>query len=104
MRISGFSFARNAVVLDYPLEEALRSILPVVDELVVAVAPGDPADDTRGLVESLDDPRIVIVDAEWDDSRRERIYADLTNVALERCTGDWCGIVPPRSTREPHTP
>ncbi|MEQ9400389.1 MAG: hypothetical protein RJQ04_14600 [Longimicrobiales bacterium] len=93
MRISGFSFARNAVVLDYPLEEALRSILPVVDELVVAVAPGDPADDTRGLVESLDDPRIVIVDAEWDDSRRERIYADLTNVALERCTGDWCFYV-----------
>lgn len=31
MRISGFSFARNATVLDDPLEEALRSILPVVD-------------------------------------------------------------------------
>ncbi len=90
MRISGFLFARNAVKLDYPLAEALRSILPVVDELVVAVAPGDPDDDTRGLVESLDDPRIVIVDAVWDDSRREQIYADLTNVALERCTGDWC--------------
>lgn len=90
MRISGFSFARNAVKLDYPLEEALRSILPVVDELVVAVAPGDPDDDTRGLVESLDDPRVVIVDAAWDDARRERVYADLTNVALARCTGDWC--------------
>lgn len=90
MRISGFSFARNAVKLDYPLEEALRSILPVVDELVVAVAPGDADDDTRGLVESLDDPRVVIVDAEWDDGRRQNVYADLTNVALARCTGDWC--------------
>lgn len=90
MRISGFSFARNAVKLDYPLSEALRSVLPVVDELIVAVAPGDPDDDTRGLVESLEDPRIRIVDAPWDDHRREAIYADLTNVALDQCSGDWC--------------
>jgi glycosyltransferase involved in cell wall biosynthesis len=90
VRISGFSFARNAVKLDYPLSEALRSVLPIVDELVVAVAPGDPDDDTRGLVESLDDPRIRVVDAAWDEKRGEGIYADLTNVALERCSGDWC--------------
>lgn len=90
MRISGFSFARNAVKLDYPLREALLSILPAVDELVVAVAPGDPDDDTRGLVESIDDPRVKIVDAVWDDARRQEIYADLTNVALDACTGDWC--------------
>ncbi|HSG08980.1 MAG TPA: hypothetical protein VLA36_11530 [Longimicrobiales bacterium] len=90
MRISGFSFARNAVKYDYPLREALLSILPVVDELVVAVAPGDPDDDTRGVVESLDDPRVRIVEAVWDDSRRQEIYADLTNVALRECTGDWC--------------
>lgn len=90
MRISGFSFARNAVKYDYPLREALLSILPVVDELVVAVASGDPDDDTRGLVESLGDPRIRIVDAPWDAARRQETYADLTNVALEQCTGDWC--------------
>lgn len=90
MRISGFTFARNAVKYDYPLREALLSILPVVDELVVAVAPGDPDDDTRGLVESLDDPRVRIVDGVWDDARRQEIYADLTNVALDECTGDWC--------------
>jgi glycosyltransferase involved in cell wall biosynthesis len=90
MRISGFSFARNAVKLDYPLREALRSALPVVDELIVAIAPGDADDDTRGLVESLDDPRIRIIDASWDDDRKEAIYADLTNVALDQCSGDWC--------------
>ncbi|HET9948776.1 MAG TPA: hypothetical protein VFQ22_07630 [Longimicrobiales bacterium] len=90
MRISGFSFARNAVLLGYPLREALASILPVVDELVVAVAPGDPRDDTRGLVESLGDPRVRILDARWDESRRHLAYSDLTNVALSACTGDWC--------------
>jgi hypothetical protein len=90
VRISGFSFARNAVVLDYPLREALLSVLPVVEELVVAIAPGDPADDTRGLVESIGDPRIRIIDAAWDEARLHLAYSDLTNVALDACHGDWC--------------
>lgn len=92
VRISGFSFVRNAVSLDYPLEESLRSILPVVDELVVAVAraPGERDDGTRAVVEGLDDARVRIVDAVWDEARRQEVYADLTNAALERCTGDWC--------------
>ena len=90
MRISGFSFARNAVKLGYPLREALLSILPVVDELVVAVAPGDADDDTAGLVASIGDARVRIVEGVWDERRRQRAYADLTNLALERCTGDWC--------------
>jgi glycosyltransferase involved in cell wall biosynthesis len=33
---------------------------------------------------------VRIVDAVWDDARRQEIYADLTNVALDACTGDWC--------------
>ncbi|MDH3227273.1 MAG: hypothetical protein OEM67_09335 [Thermoleophilia bacterium] len=78
------------MALDYPLREALLSILPVVDELIVAVAPGDRGDDTRGLVESLDDPRVRIVDAVWDEDRRYLAYADMTNAALAACTGDWC--------------
>jgi hypothetical protein len=80
VRISGFSFARNAVALDYPL----------VDEMVVAVAPGDPGDDTRGLVESIGDARVRIVDAVWDESRGHLAYSDLTNAALDACSGDWC--------------
>jgi hypothetical protein len=61
-----------------------------VDELVVAVAPGDPGDDTRALVESLGDPRVRIVDAAWDESRRHLAYSDMTNAALDACMGDWC--------------
>lgn len=56
----------------------------------MAVAPGDPGDDTRGLVEALDDPRVRIVDAVWDEGRRHLAYADMTNAALAACTGDWC--------------
>jgi len=36
MTISGFSFVRNAISLDYPIAEAIRSVLPLVDEFVVA--------------------------------------------------------------------
>jgi hypothetical protein len=90
VRISGFSFARNAVRLDYPLREALLSALPLVDELVVVVAPGEPDDDTRGLVESLGDARLRIVDGVWDESRQHLAYSDLTNLALTACGGDWC--------------
>lgn len=90
MRISGFSFARNAVALDYPVSEALRSVLPVVDELVVVVSPGEQDDGTRDLIESIDDDRLRLIEAAWPENRRQRAYADLTNLALDACTGDWC--------------
>jgi hypothetical protein len=90
VRISGFSFARNAVKLDYPLREALLSALPLVDEMVVVVAAGDPDDDTRGLVESIGDGRLRVVDATWDEGRGHLAYSDLTNAALNACIGDWC--------------
>ncbi|NIM50562.1 MAG: hypothetical protein GTO22_15145, partial [Gemmatimonadales bacterium] len=51
MRISGFSFARNAVKFYYPIREAILSILPIVDEFVLALAEGDPDDTTRERVE-----------------------------------------------------
>lgn len=93
MRISGFSFVRNAVALGYPVREALASILPMVDELVVVVAQAEEDDGTRELVASLDDARLRIVDAPWDPDRRQLVYADLTNRAMDECTGDWCMYV-----------
>jgi len=93
MRISGFSFARNAVKLYYPIKEAILSILPIVDEFVLALAEGDPDDSTRELVESIGDPRVRIVEAIWDEESGARAYSQLTNVALDQCGGDWCFYV-----------
>jgi len=56
----------------------------------VAVAQGDADDGTRDVVASLDDPRVRIVDAVWDEHRRHLAYADMTNAALDACSGDWC--------------
>ena len=87
--VSGVSIVRNATILDYPVEVALRSILPLVDELHVNVGVGD--DDTIDRVRSLSDPRMQIHVTDWGDSsgRRLRDLADETNRVLERCKHDW---------------
>lgn len=93
MQISGFSFARNAVKLYYPIREAILSILPIVDEFVLALAQGDADDATRQVVEGIGDPRIRIVEAEWDERAGALAYSQMTNAALARCRGDWCFYV-----------
>lgn len=82
-KVCGFSFVRNAVQYDYPVIEAIHSILPVCDEFIVAV--GNSADGTRKLIESINDPKIRIIDTVWDDNLREggRVLAVETNKAFD---------------------
>ncbi len=92
MKISGFSFARNADTLYYPLVESIRSILPICDEFVIAVGKGSAGDRTRELICSIGDPRIRILDTVWDEVVRpgRHVFAEQTNLALSNCIGDWC--------------
>ncbi|MEE4311252.1 MAG: hypothetical protein V2J62_05230 [candidate division KSB1 bacterium] len=91
MKISGFSFVRNGVKLYYPVIESIQSILPIVDEFVITVGRGDPDDSTRGRIERLDDPKIRIIDTEWEEKyfKKGVINAMQTNIAKEACSGDW---------------
>lgn len=91
MRISGFSFVRDGLSLDYPVVESIRSILPLCDEFVVAVGKGSPEDRTRDAIAGIGDPKIRILDTEWDEGhfRRGAINAIQTDLAREACTGDW---------------
>ena len=52
MKITGFSFIKDALVYDYPVVEAIRSILPICDEVVVAV--GKSNDKTYDLISGID--------------------------------------------------
>jgi hypothetical protein len=92
MKISGFSFARNADKLGYPVEESVRSVLPVCDEFVIAVGAGDSGDRTRDIVAAIGSPKIRIIDTVWADrdTLKGAIYSQQTNIALAQCTGDWC--------------
>ncbi|MEY4867044.1 MAG: hypothetical protein RLY64_1298 [Bacteroidota bacterium] len=87
MKVSGFTFIRNAEKYDYPIVEAISSILPLCDEVVVAV--GNSEDSTRALVEALG-PKIRIVDTVWDDEMREggRVLALETDKALAAVSPD----------------
>ena len=89
MKVSGFTFIRNGIKLDYPFLESIRSVLPMCDEMIVAV--GDCDDGTRESITNLNDPKIRIIDTVWDESMREggRILAEQTNIALDHITGDW---------------
>ncbi len=90
MKISGFSFARNAQKLYYPVVESIQSILPICDEFVIAVGRGDEDDQTRELITSINDPRIKIIDTDWDGNQGSHVFAQQTDIALQQCSGDWC--------------
>ena len=89
MKVSGFTFCRNAVKYDYPVVESITSALPLCDEFVVNVGRCD--DGTLELIQSIHDPRIKIVESVWDESLRKDglIYSHQTNIALSHCKGDW---------------
>lgn len=91
MRISGFTFVRNAVQYDYPVVEAINSILPLCDEFVVAV--GNSSDSTRELIQSIQSSKIKIIDTIWDDDLREggQTFAIETNKAFQAISpeSDW---------------
>ena len=93
MKISGFTFCRNVVKFDYPVVEAITSILPVVDEFVVNV--GKSEDETLDVIQSINDRRIKIVESVWDESIRKggRILGIQQDMALSHCTGDWAFLV-----------
>ncbi len=92
MKVTGFSFIKNAVTFQYPIVEAIRSILPICDEVVVAV--GDCSDGTRELVSSIDPQKIRIIDTVWDSRLHEggRVLAAETDKALAAVSSDsdWC--------------
>ncbi len=89
MKVSAFSFCRNAVLYEYPFVESIRSILPIVDEFIINVGRCD--DGTLELIRSIRDPKIRIIESVWDETLRKDglIYSQQTNLALAQCTGDW---------------
>ncbi len=87
MRVTGFSLVANAVRLDFPIREALRSILPLCDEVVVNVGPSD--DGTRDLIAAMHEPGIRIIQGAWERGQGGAVLAVETQRALEAVTGDW---------------
>jgi len=81
---------RNALSLDYPVVESIRSILPICDEFVIAVGDGD--DGTLEAIRAIGDPKLRVLETRWDpaDFVHGRVNAVQTDIALDACAGDWC--------------
>lgn len=91
MKISGFTMGKNALKLYYPMRQSIESILPLVDEFVVALGDSDEDDFTREEVEAIGSDKIRIVDTVWDIEKYPRgmEHAHQTDLAKNLCTGDW---------------
>lgn len=87
MLLSGFTLVRDAVRLDFPILEAIRSILPLCEEVIVNVGRSD--DGTLDLVRSLDDPRVRILETEWDLDRGPALLREETARAMGACRHPW---------------
>jgi len=88
MKVSGFSFIRNAIKNDYPILEAIQSILPLCDDFYITVGKSD--DETLKCIQNLKNPKIHIQETIWDDSLREngQVFAQETNKALDMIPDD----------------
>ncbi len=95
MKVSGFSFIKNAVLFDYPIVEAIKSILPICDEFVIAV--GDSDDGTLDLIRSIDSDKIRIIETVWSKPGQggEHALAAETNKAFAAVSedSDWAFYV-----------
>ncbi len=93
MKVSGFTFLRNGQKLGYPFVASIRSLLPIVDEFVVALGPCD--DDTEKMLREIGDPKIRILPTQWNEriqpdySLKGFVYGQQKSIALFNCTGDW---------------
>lgn len=91
MKVSGFTFIRNAIKYDFPVVEAIRSILPICNDVHVAVGQSD--DDTMALIQSID-PKVNAIETIWDESLRKggKVLAVETDKAKSMIPDDtdWC--------------
>jgi len=88
MKVAGFTFIRNAVKNDYPIVEAITSVLPLCDEFVVAL--GDSDDETENLIAGINSPKVRVVHTVWDNSLRQggEIFAKQTDIAYQAISPD----------------
>jgi glycosyltransferase involved in cell wall biosynthesis len=89
MKVSGFTFLRNAQINGYPFLESIKSILPIVDEFICVI--GESTDQTKQMVESIQDPKIRVIDSVWNEKMCERgfVYGQQKMISQFNCTGDW---------------
>jgi len=88
MKITGVLIIRHAVKNDYPVVEAIQSILPIVDEMIISIDKGE--DTTESLIKTIASDKLRIVYSEWDMNLRKggKVYAVETDKAIAHVSAD----------------
>jgi hypothetical protein len=91
MKISGFTFTKNATRLYYPVKASIECLLPLVDEFIVVIGDCDSDDETEQEIKKIQSDKIKIIHTVWDLKKypNGQEYAHQTDIAKETCTGDW---------------
>ena len=89
MTVSGFTFLKNGHMLGYPFIQSIQSILPIVDEYIVALGPCD--DDTEKMLLAMNEPKLKIIRTQWNNKMKHSgyVYGQQKMIAQFNCTGDW---------------
>jgi hypothetical protein len=86
--VCGFSFGRNLSKLNYPVEAAVNSVLPLCDHFIFAV--GRSEDDTRQRVAGIS-PKIQIIDTIWPEVQTDgEVLAIEANKAMAAAQATGC--------------
>ena len=93
MKVSGFTFIRNAQMLGYPFVQSIKSVLPIVDEFIISLGPCE--DETEKMIRDIGSAKIKIIHTQWNENMRTDVklkgfvYGQQKSIALFNCTGDW---------------
>jgi len=92
MKISGYTTVRNAVQMEYPFEQSIKSMLAFCDEVVVADS-SDGTDKTQEVLKKLADNdkklKVFHVDVPWGAPNHGIYDGKMKAVARSKCTGDY---------------
>jgi hypothetical protein len=93
MKVFGFTFVRNAIQYDYPIEECIHSLIPICDRVVVSLGKSD--DGTENIIQNMYDPKLTVMDSVWDDSLREggKVLAVETDKVLDTVPAEYDWVV-----------
>ncbi len=76
-------------MLGYPFVASIKSILPIVDEFIIALGPCE--DNTEEVLKKINSSKIKIIHTQWNEKMKDSgfVYGQQKSIALFNCTGDW---------------
>lgn len=92
-KISGYITIKNAVQMDYPFVQSIKSLLEICDE-VICIDSSNVEDGTQDVLQDLMNEyghlNVFHVDLNWNASNFGIYDGQLKALARSKCTGDYC--------------